>query len=32
MTFRAMKSSGFDIEKTHLPDTKRIKKSRMRRT
>jgi transposase len=26
MTFRAMKSSGFDIEKTHLSDTKRIEK------
>jgi len=26
MTFKAMKSSGFDIEKTHLSDTKRIEK------
>ena len=26
MTFRAMKSSGFDIEKTHLQDIKRIEK------
>jgi len=26
MTFRGMKSSGFDIEKTHLSDTKRIEK------
>lgn len=26
MTFRAMKSSGFDIEKTHLNDIKRIEK------
>lgn len=26
MTFKAMKSGGFDIEKTHLSDTKRIKK------
>lgn len=26
MTFKAMKSSGFDIEKTHLADTKRVEK------
>jgi len=26
MTFKAMKSSGFDIEKTHLRDIKRIEK------
>jgi len=26
MTFKAMKSSGFDIEKTHLTDIKRIEK------
>jgi len=26
MTFKAMKSSGFDIEKTHLSDTERIEK------
>ena len=26
MTFKAMKSSGFDIEKTHLTDIDRIKK------
>ena len=26
MTFRAMKSSGFDIEKTHLQDIERVEK------